>query len=199
MARERSARAMPQSRRVPMGASETRGSRETADNEKHDDGLEVPLEVREQMLRDDAMQNQLPTPPKRPGLHWFYASLTNPYTSVQWYLRMGYRPVKYSELEGWADANMRGKSGTDYADCIVVNEMLLMKIDDKTYQRFMAIQHHEKPMQEQQRMRESFQRVREEVAMESGQEGLVIDATGKGEVSGLPTLNKTARKPRQFE
>lgn len=201
MAKDRNAREgriSAESRRTPPQMAESRESREQADAERMDDGLELTQDQREQMLRDDALQNQLPNPPPRKGVHWFWASLTNQWTSVAWYMRLGYKPVKFEELAGWADANMRGKSG-EYAGCITVNEMLLMKCDETSYQRFMRVVHHEKPLEEQKRMKESFQRVRDEVAQESGHEGLVVDAAGKGEASGVPLLDRTAKRPAKFE
>lgn len=194
----RSGRVAAASRREPLSMSEEREPRDMEDNERLDEGLELSQDEREQMLREDAMQNQLPNPPKRPGVHWFWASLTNAYTSVPWYMRMGYKPVKFEELAGWADANMRGKSG-DYAGCITVNEMLLMKADEKAYQRFMHIVHHEKPLAEQKGLKDSFQRVKEEVASDSGHDGLVTDATERGEMSGVRALERTVKRPSKFE
>lgn len=185
-------------RREPMAMSQDRAPRERSDEDRKDDGLELSQDEREQMLRDEAMQNQLPNPPRRPGIHWFWASLNNPYTPVTWYVRMGYVPVKMEELEGWAHANMRGKSG-EYSGCVTVNEMLLMRADETAYQRFMKIVHHDKPMEEQQKMMSSFKDVQETVAMESGHGGLVHDGARPGEVSGLPSLERTAKRPNKFE
>lgn len=187
-----------ETRREPMSMSEERRPREREDEDRLDDGLELSQEEREQMLRDEALQNQLPNPPMRAGVHWFWASLTNAYNPVTWYMRLGYRPVKFEELAGWANANMRGKSG-EYAGCITVNEMLLMAADETAYQRYMRIVHHEKPMEEQRKMSETFKRVGEEVAMEAGHGGLVQDGARPGEISGIPQLERTAKRPSKFE
>lgn len=194
---ERGSRVTNDSRRRPLATDEQRAPREQADAGRTTDGLELTQDEREQMLRDDALQNQLPNPPRRPGVHWFWASLTNQYTSVTWYMRLGFRPVKFEEMEGWAEANMRGKSG-DYAGCVTVNEMLLMRVDETSYQRYMKIVHHDKPMQEQHRMRDSMRSVQEAVAQESGQD-LVRDATAPGESSGMQSLDRTAKRPARFE
>lgn len=190
---DRKGRVAAESRRQPLAMSEERAPRELEDDERHQDGLELTQDEREQMLRDDALQNQLPNPPKRPGVHWFWASLTNQYNSVTWYMRLGYKPVKFEELPGWADANMRGKSG-EYAGCITVNEMLLMKGDETAYQRFMHIVHHEKPMQEQMRARQSVNRAKEEVSEESGRDGLVTEVG-----TGFASLDRKAKKPSRFD
>lgn len=191
-------RVAPESRREPLQTDETRASRAQADAERVDEGFEMSQDEREQMLRDNALQSRLPDPPKRPGVHWFWGSLNNTANSIMWYMRLGYRPVKFEELAGWAEANMRGKSG-DYAGCICVEEMLLLAGDEKAYQRYMHIVHHEKPMQEQMGVKDQFRRTQDEVASESGHGGLVQDPTRPGEMSGLRELERTVKRPAKFE
>lgn len=195
---KREGRVSATSRRQPLAMSEERAPRERADEGRVDDGLELTQDERDQMLRDEALQNQLPNPPQRAGVHWFWASLTNAYNPVTWYMRLGYKPVKYEELVGWANANMRGKSG-EYAGCITVNEMLLMQGSEDSYQRYMRIVHHDKPMEEQRKMSEAFKSVGEEVETQSGHGGLVRDAARPGEISGIPSLERTAKRPGKFE
>lgn len=155
-----------------------RASREQADVERQQDGMELSQDERDQMLRDDAMQNQLPTPPKRAGVHWFWASLENRFTPITWYMRLGYRVVKFEELAGWADANMRAKSG-DHAGCISVNEMILMQCSEADYQRYMKIAHHEKPNSEQRAARGIIDTAKNSVEEDSSGRTLVTEV-GKG-------------------
>jgi len=175
---------------------------ETSGALPHEESLPMFIVYRhedvQQMLRDNALQQRLPDPPPRKGIHWFWASLTNTANSIMWYMRLGYKPVKFEEMPGWADANMRGKSG-EFAGCITVEEMLLMRGDEKAYQRFMQIVHHDKPMEEQKGVRDSFRRAREEVTAESGHDGIVRDATRPGETSGLKELERTVKRPAKFE
>lgn len=191
-------RIAPDNRRDPLAMEADRAPRDRSDEEREDDGFALSQDEREQMLRDDALQNTLPIPPKKAGVHWFWGSLTNPYTPIEWYMRLGWKPVKFEELAGWANANMRGKSG-EYAGCITVNEMVLMRGDETAYQRYMRILHHEKPMQEQERMRQSMRSVEEAIAAETGQDGLVEDVVAKPEHSGLRSLDRRAKRPTRFD
>lgn len=182
------------SRRKTIATAPGRESRDQADANRVDEGLELSQTEREQMLRDEALQNQLPNPPKRPGTHWFWASMNNQWTPVTWYRRMGYHPVKIEELAGWADANMRGKSG-EYAGCITINEMLLMRCDEASYQKFMKIVHHDKPNEEQRTVRGKIDETRETVENEAGVGGLVEEVG-----SGLQNMDRSARvRHRKFE
>lgn len=156
--------------------------------------MELTQEEREQMLRDEAMQNQLPNPPKKAGVHYFWASMENRFTPVSWYKRLGYKVVPYDSMKGWADANMRQASG-DYAGCITVNEMLLMECSESSYQRFMTINHHEKPNQEQQRARQSIDAAKDLGGEDSSGRALVTEV-GKG----FETMDrKIVKRVHKFE
>lgn len=197
MAKKPNDRLRQDARRSPLPTDEQRAPRDGADQERNADGMELTQDDRERMLRDDALQNQLPNPPKRPGVHWFWASMTNQYTPVAWYMRLGYKPVKFEDLAGWAEANMRGKSG-EFAGCITINEMLLMSAEETAYQRFMKIVHHDKPMREQERLRDSMRGVQETVSSEVGH-AVVEDGAAPGELSGMQSLDRTAKRPKAFE
>jgi hypothetical protein len=186
-----------ETRRVPLGADEERGSREQADAGRVDDGMELSQEERDQMLRDDAMQNMLPNPPKRPGVHYFWAAMAlQGGASIAWYQRLGYRPVKYEEMRGWADANMRSASG-EYAGCITVNEMLLMQCSESDYQRYMRIVHHEKPNEEAGRVKDMIEAMKADV----GEQNVRRPDGVKPSEDGFAAMERQTkvRRPSTFE
>lgn len=159
----RNQRGVASDRHEPLQMSDERSSRAMADEERHDDAMELSAAERDQMLRDDALQNMLPTPPAKPGIHYFYASmLTQGGASITWYRKLGYRPVRYEEMPGWATATMKSASG-EYAGCITVNEMLLMQCNDADYKRYMRILHHDKPNEEAGRVKDMLDAMKNDV------------------------------------
>lgn len=194
---ERSARAdrtRHETRRQGPQATQERASRDHANADRQDDGLELSQSDREAMLRNDAMQNLLPTPPKKPGTHFFYASMNSP-QHVSWYRRMGYRPVRVDDpsMKGWIEDAMKTATG-EYSGCVTINEMLLMEISDADYQKYMRIVHHERPLEEQGMVRNSLDSAKDSVARESG--GLT-EAREVG--TGLQSMDRVVKTPARFE
>lgn len=176
--------------------SSSRSSRESADASRNDGGDTISMEEREEMLRDEYLQNALPNPPKKPGTHYFYASLNNQYTPVSWYLKLGYRPVRVDEMPGFADATRRIDNG-EYAGCVGVNEMLLLKISEEGYQQIMRKIHHERAGEELGRIRQSVDSVKDAVGEDKEGSQLVSE-----EGDGFKEIERRARgmkRPRIFQ
>lgn len=185
-------------RKAPLSGEEDRKGREAEDEERLDDGLELTQEERDQMLRDGAMQDYLPTPPKRKGTHWFWASTTMEGPgNIQYYKRLGYELVKLTDpsIKGWAEATRSAASG-QYADYVTVNEMVLMKISEDLYQRYMKIVHHHKPNDETQRVRDMVENMKASVGSQN-----LRTVAGPGEVDGFTELERQTkvREPKRFE
>lgn len=187
---ERDTRVSGTSRREALQREDARAPRGVGeDREREDDGLALTADQRDQMLRDDALQNYLPSPPPKKGVHYFWATLdTQSGASVMWYRRLGYRPVRHEEMQGWADANMRMESG-EYSGCITVREMILLQCSEADYQRYMKIVHHEKPRDEANKMKDTLDAMKQDVG-----EHLVESAAGENEVDGFEQMDRDARR-----
>jgi hypothetical protein len=110
----------------------------------------VSSEERRRMFRSEWLQEALPKPPEIPGFHLCWLSTTNQYDPIHKRLRMGYEPVKASELPGFE--NYRVKSG-EMEGFISCNEMVLYKIPMDIYQDIMAEMHHYAPLDEQEKIK----------------------------------------------
>jgi len=104
---------------------------------------------RRRMFREFS-QEALPTPPPCPGWHFCWLSTTNQYDPIYKRTRMGYEPVKAEDIPDFK--HLVNKSG-EYEGCISVNEMLLFKIPQELYQEMMEEFHHNRPMEEEERIR----------------------------------------------
>lgn len=128
-----------------------RDNRSSADAERTDqDGTAFTGSERRSAFRDEWMQNALPQPPSMEGYHLCWLSTTNSYDPIHKRMRMGYEPVKSEEVPGFESFKM--KSG-EFEGFIACNEMLLFKIRKEHYQEMMSYFHHEKPLEEEQMIR----------------------------------------------
>lgn len=185
-------------RREPISGEAERASRQDADAERQDDGMELSQEERDQMLRDGALQDYLPRPPDRKGIHWFWGATTMEGPgNIAYYKRLGYELVRLTDplIKGWAEANRREASG-QYADYVTVNEMVLMKISEALYQRYMRILHHEKPNQEAQRVKDMLDEMKSQVGNAN-----LREVAGPGETNGFTELDRQTkvRDPGKFD
>lgn len=131
-----------------------RGSeeRETTEREFNDtDAVEF--------FRDSQLQSVLPNLPPNPEYHFFWATTSNPRDSVQWRLRLGYELVRVEDVPGWDGATM---TTAGYSGVIGINEMVAMRIRKDRYNRFMREVHHEMPLQEEMKLRNKTDDLREQ-------------------------------------
>lgn len=173
-----------------------RAPRDGANETREDEGDSISMAEREAMLRDEYMQNQLPTPPKKPGVHWFWGSMNNKYTPISWYLKLGYRPVRIDELPGFADATLRLSNG-EYSGCIGCNEMVLLKVSDAGYQQIMRKIHHERAGEEVGRIGHRVQETKEAVGQDKEDNDLVTEI-GDG-FKHLERMARSNKRPRTFQ
>lgn len=97
----------------------------------------------ERMLEDEFEDVALPSPPPLPGWHLCWLTTTSQYDTMQKRARLGYEPVKQSELPTFVINN----GATD--GFIRCNEMMLCKIDADRYQILMTHFHHKKPLEDE--------------------------------------------------
>lgn len=136
------------------------------------------------MFSDEWTQSALPKLPEMPGWHLCWLSTTNSYDSIDKRIRLGYVPVKTEEIPGFE--NFRVKAG-EHAGFIACNEMLLFKIPMEVYQDIMLHMHHEKPMEEAEKIRvqlENLQGARDSSGRSLGR----VEGEGFGEIErSVPT------------
>jgi hypothetical protein len=164
------------------GGRETRASEDAsraAPEEKF-----MSAQERRKMWSDEWTQSALPKLPELPGWHLCWLSTTNSYDSIDKRIRLGYVPVKTEEIPGFE--NFRVKAG-EHAGFIACNEMLLFKIPMDMYQDIMLQMHHEKPMEESEKIRvqlENLQGARDSTGRSLGR----VEGEGFGEIErSVPT------------
>ncbi len=140
--------------RLTKSASPTRTGRDTSDAERIEkDGTALNMSERRKMLREQMNQEILPTPPRVAGWHFCWLSTTNSADPIYKRVRMGYEPVKANEIAGFATQHQI--NGGEFDGCVACNEMILFKIPEELYQEIMLINHHEKPLEEEQMIRDN--------------------------------------------
>lgn len=166
--------------RKNAGAS-ARGSRDVADNARtHNDGGSLTAEERRKLLRNEWVQEILPTIKAPDGWHYCWLSTTNSTDPIHKRMQMGYIPVKASEVPGYAESQYK-LTGGDFDGCIACAEMLLFKVTDERYQDLMTIYHSDMPAEQEMSIREKVDAL--------GQ----VDSTGRKLVSneGFENLGRT--------
>ena len=131
-----------------------RGSRDSADVARvQEDGSALSAAERRRALRQDWVQEVLPTPPVIPGFHCCWLSTTNSTDPVYKRIQRGYIPVKSVEVQSFGSQFVA--TGGEFDGCIACNEMLLFKIPLDVYEDLMMIYHHDMPLEQETAIREN--------------------------------------------
>jgi hypothetical protein len=119
-------------------------------------------------------QSVLPDLPTINGYQVCWLTTTNPRDSIEARSRLGYEPVKETDIPGWEYISL--KTG-DYAGCIGVNEMIAFKLPMHLYEAYMREAHHNQPLAEEQKLTSVVDVAREEAAAvaKSGMAGIKLD------------------------
>lgn len=187
--------------RVAPQRSAARANREFSDASRQDDGFSISSEDRAAMLRNAALQGTLPDPPKIPGVHWFWGTTNkDAKPPLKWYLTLGYKIVRSEDprLKGWADSTRTGHGG-EFDGCVCVNEMVLLWCPQSVYLEIMRVVHHDRPLEEGERLREKRTEIADEIGRDSRGKQLV---TNEGDDLALLDRQNAKVKPgtaRQFE
>jgi hypothetical protein len=164
-----------------------RGSRDSADVDRvHQDGTALSAEERRRLLRQEHVQEVLPTPPAIPGYHMCWVSTTNSTDPVYKRIQRGYVPVKASEVPGFG--TQFAMQGGEFDGCIACNEMLLFKIPAETFNDLMTIYHHDMPAEQEQAIKE---RINQQQSFDSDGRPLTQadgDFNRLGQTSRAPTF-----------
>lgn len=134
-------------------------------------------------LRSSYFQTSLPDLPKIPGFHVCWLTTQNPRDPIHGRIRLGYEPIKASEIPGWEHASI--KSG-DWEGCIGVNEMLAFKIPDSLYQKFMREVHHVQPLAEEEKLAEAARQALENARQVNSKASISVVEEGTAELGQAP-------------
>jgi len=163
---------------------ESRASRDTSDVQRQDtDGTVMTRSERRKSFLSEWQQHALPTPPEIPGWHLCWLSTTSSYDPIHKRMRMGYEPVKASDVPGFEAYNV--KTG-DYKGFIAANEMLLFKIPNEVYQEIMEELHYYQPLDEEQSIKNGLMQ-----SQDNNGKNL-----GSIEGDGIAGLGQTIRTPK---
>lgn len=140
-------------RLTKTAGNSARSSRNNADADRTEkDGTALTAQERRDQLRQDWVQELLPTPPTIPGFHTCWLSTTNSMDPIYKRMQRGYLPVTIAEA-GRFGASDIVKDG-EFQGCISCNEMLLFKVEEQTYQDLMHIFHHDMPLEQERSINE---------------------------------------------
>lgn len=131
--------------KIDAGAA-IRGDRGAEDDDRDNTGL-VSDDSFEKFMEAEFTQTALPNPPALRGYHLVWLTTNSQYDSIHKRQRLGYQPVRQSEMPDF-DAS-GGQSLAGYDGFVTCNEMVLFKIQEDRYQKIMAYYHHKKPLEEE--------------------------------------------------
>ncbi len=124
----------------PARADRLTLDRSSTENREKTDS--VRASTRQAMLRDT--NTLLPDPPELPGFHTCWLTTTNSRDSIENRQRLGYELVKRSELPDFCLNTQKSGDLTD--DRIMVNEMVLAKIEYDLWIEDMTYLHYTMPV-----------------------------------------------------
>lgn len=150
-------------------------NREMSDRERLAERLEI--------FRGQVANSALPDIPPIPGYHVCWLTTTNPRDPIHQRVRMGYEPIKASDIPGFEQLSM--KTG-EYVGCVGVNEMLAFKLPEDIYQMYMREAHHDAPLREQERLNATMDAIHEQA---------VRDKSRIYEEEGQAALRESMRVP----
>lgn len=122
-------------------SSESRSDR--AEKSRESETREISDDERLDMLRQSMFQSSLPDLPKKEGMHRCWLTTTNPRDSVPMRERLGYRLLREADVPGFEFAVTKGGQ---YDGCIMVNEMIAAELPTRLFERYMANNHHQEPL-----------------------------------------------------
>lgn len=136
---------LSQDSKLKRSAADSRSHRAMNDRSVTEN-RELTDSERAEAYRKSFYQSHLPDLPKLRGYHVCWLTTTNPRDSVYARMRLGYEPLKATDIPGWDHIAL--KSG-EWMGCIGVNEMLAAKLPLHLYETYMRISHHDQPMEEE--------------------------------------------------
>lgn len=168
---------------------EVRGSRSQANEEREgEDGTALSMSERKRLLRREWQADLLPQIVDEKGYwHYCWLSTTNPTDPIYRRLKVGYELVKFEDMNQLGVQNQM--TSGEFVGCVSINEMILARIPHELYQELMLINHHERPLAEEELLRaNAIEKIMDEEDSSGKALGQVI-----GE--GLRKLARPAKTP----
>lgn len=168
---------------------EERASREESDIERAgEDGTALTMEERKALLRQEWQADLLPqiTDPKG-CWHYCWLSSNNSSDPIYRRIKLGYEVVKFSEMSTLGVQNQM--TAGEFAGCVSINEMILARLPNELYNELMLINHHERPLNEEELLRANAISKMDEQDSEGQPLGHVIG-------DGLKNLGHRTRTPK---
>lgn len=176
-------------RTVRSAAPDVRGDRgattDAARTTTDDQGLVSDSEEFQKLLESGFQQTALPQPPALPGWHLCWLTTQSRYDTLQARARLGYAPVRRSEMPGFDPSNNAELVG--HEGFITCNEMVLCKVPEPRYQQLMAYFHHQKPLEEETGIIANAKNVTDKLGRQ------VVTTDGDGDIDGLADMESSAR------
>ena len=147
----------------------------------------ISAQERRKMWSEEMTQSALPKLPNMDGWHLCWLSTTNSYDSIDKRMRLGYVPVKSDELPGYEDYRVKSGEHVGYISC---NEMLLFKLPMDIYQEVMLYQHHEKPLEEAEKIKVQLQNLQGQ-RDSNGRSLMSVEGEGIGSIESQPNRTPT--------
>ena len=141
-------------------------------------------DVRVQMFRDTLARTSLPMLPPIPGYHVCWLTTSNPRDNIAQRTAIGYEPITEADMPNMK--HLRVKDG-EMAGYISINEMVAFKIRVELYQRYMMINHHDAPLEEEEKLESQIEQLQ---AMAAQVKGRIVAADG-----GSTQIRQMARRP----
>ena len=150
---------MPRKKSTRLNHSDSEARRDRAmDDRTVTEDREITDAERLDEFRMSSFQSVLPDIPAIDGYHVCWLTSENPRDPIHGRMRIGYEPIKASDIPGWEHAAL--KSG-QWEGCIGVNEMIAFKLPMHLYERYMREVHHDQPLAEEEKLAAATQMAQE--------------------------------------
>jgi hypothetical protein len=172
-------------RQTKVDEGDDRLGRASSDAERNlEDGTILSMDERKALLRKEWDSDVLPSVPNDSKYHYCWLSTNNQNDPIYRRLRLGYELVKKEDMPV-LHLNTKAVSA-EYEGLISINEMILARIPLDLYQELMLINHHERPLEEEELLQANA------VLDEEDSEGKNL---GQFEGDGIKRLAKRTRRP----
>ena len=146
--------------RLKKSAGESREDRAMKDR-PITENRQLTDKERAEAYRKQFYKTHLPDLPPIKGFHVCWVSTNNPSDTVQYRMRLGYVPIRITEVPGFEHLSV--KAG-EWVGCVGVNEMIAMKIPKHLAEEYHRYSHHDAPLDEERGILEKVQADQQEGA-----------------------------------
>lgn len=110
-------------------------------------------------------QSILPDLPPIKGYHVIWLTTQNRGDTLASRVRLGYEPIRPAEVPGFETLSMKS---ADFGNLIAVNEMVAFKLPLRLFQMYMEHNHHQAPLEEEQKLSNALETMKEQMARAAG-------------------------------